>query len=390
MIIKKVLTHKRYAENKIKDVDNWKIDDSDKKDVKQFIEDYKSGEITGRIGTNIEATVERVLQLLRISLESLSKNKKNTIGKFTKKNEEDIKKFKEAILKDKLKNKYKKPFAIKGKKMLFITLRQYLKWKLEPDVAAVLIKPLNIRIESKKPEPKFLTISEIDKLYKNCKNNKQRFIIAVLFGSGTRAEEFLNTRYSDYVLPDKNETFVKLRIREGFSKTGGRTISLYYDKCLEAVRDYLKERQNEGIEPDEPVLKDNYENMLAWLSNFGNKTLKKRVHFHLFRSSCATWLANRFNRQQMCYYFAWKFNSSMPDTYISRKGLIMEDVDDKFERTELEELKTKLEKENQEKNFDIEELKKDKIKITADFKTFKKELMDKFEQVVQTKGKLKH
>lgn len=354
MKLEKVLTHKRYADRKIKEVSSWKIADSDKKDILKFIEDYKQGEVTGRIGTNIETTIERVLQLLKPPITFLAKNKK-TIGKFNKNNVEDIKKFKEYLLKDKIISYNKKTYSLRGKKAIFFTICQYLKWKFKPEVSAVLIKPLKIRIDSKKPEPKFLKVSEIDKLYKACQTNKQRFIIAVLFGSGQRAEEFLNNRYSDFTLPEGNETFVKLRIRDGFSKTEGRTISLYYDKCLEAVRDYLNDIK--GVNPDEPAIKDTYNSIRFWLARLGNKILNKNIHFHLFRSSSATWLANRFNRQQLCYYFAWKFNSSMPDTYISRKGLIMEDVDNQFEKTALEELKTKLEKESQNKNLEIEKLK---------------------------------
>lgn len=382
MKLQKILTHQRYADNKIKDIDSWKLSNSDKEDVKKFIEDYKSGEITNRIGSNPDATTERVLQLLRISLEYLAKNKKKVIGKFTKDNEEDIKKFKQAVLNDTLKNFYNKPFAIKGKKMIFITLKQYLKWKLEADISAILMKPLSIRIESKKPEPKFLTLEEIDKLYKNCKNNKERFVIAVLFGSGQRAEEFINNRFSDYTIPTKDENFVKLRIRDGFSKTQGRTITLYYDKCLEAIRDFLEERKQENIEPDEIIIKDSYANLRAWLFTFGRRVLKKDIHFHLFRSSCASWLANKLNRQQLCYYFGWNFNSNMPDVYISRKGLIMEDVNEVFEKTEMEELKQQLKKEKEKSNLEVDGLKKQ-------FETIKKLLISNTNIGVQDKEKQK-
>ncbi len=255
--------------------------------------------------------------------------------------------------------------------MLLSTLKQYLRWKLKPETYVILSKPLNIRIQSKKPDPKYLTISEIDKLHKNCKDNRERFIISVLFGSGQRAEEFLNNRFSDYVLPEKKENFVKLTIRHGYSKTEGRTISLYYERCLESVRDYLNEIK--GIEPDEVVIKDSYDSIRHWLARLGLRVLNKPLNFHLFRSSCASWLANRLNRQQLCYYFAWKFNSSMPDTYINRKGLIMDDVDDKFEKTELEELKDKLEKQNAGQSLEIDQLKEmNRISYLIEYLKYKK------------------
>jgi len=381
----KILTHRRYPDERIKGINNWMIDDLDKKDINRFIEDYKQGEVTGRIGTNIDTTIERVLQLLRVSIIYLSKNKKHVIGKFTKKDVEYVRKFKEDLLKDKIKSSKLKdnPYSIKGKKMLLATLNQYLRWKLKPEDYIILSKPLRIRIETKKPEPQFLTIQEIDKLYKNCKDNRARFIIANLFGSGTRAEEFINLRYSDYTLPSNNENYVKIRVREGYSKTGGRTISLYYDKCLEATRDYLEERKMEGIEPDDPIIKESYESIKKWLGRYGQRILNKNTHFHLFRSSCASWLANRLNRQQLCYFFAWKFNSSMPDTYISRKGLIMDDVEEKFERTEMEDLKKQLDKEKSKHNLELDELKSEfsKLKDMFEFSIDNRDEIDWFRNV---------
>jgi integrase len=346
MPLKKVLTHHRYADSKLKEVSDWKVSDQTKKDIRQFIEDYKSGEVTGRIGTNLDATIERVLQLLKPSLTFLEKNK------------QDIKKFKDTLLKDKIKSDLRKPYSLRTKKMMLSTLTQFLKWK-HPENHNDLIKPLQVRIESKKPEPKSLSLNEIDKLYKNCKNNKERYVIANLFSSGARAEEFLNIRHSDITLPEKNESFVTIRIREGFSKTEGRTIKLYYDKSLEATREFLNQRKQEGIEPDEPVIKDSYGAIKDWLVRIGQRVLKKNVHFHLFRSSCATWISSKINRNQMCIHFGWKFSSNMPDVYIKRQGVDMKEVTETFERSELEQIKNKLEKTNQEKSMEIEGLKSD-------------------------------
>ena len=346
----KILARKRYLEEKILRVNDWRVSEKEKEFVHNFIKDYENGKITNRIGNNIEASIERNLDYLKFALQEINKDKPI---------KQDIEKFFSDLLKDKIKSfnkktsKYNgKPYSIRGKKAIIDCLSKYLKWKF-PDKLE-LLTPLKIRIDSKKSEPEFLTLDEIDKLYKYAPNPKTKCFIAGIFSSGARAEEFLNIRYSDVEMPKDKENFVKIRIRNGFSKTEGRTISLYYKNCLEAFREYLNQLKNEGIKPDEPIFK-NYWYWKNWLIVFGNRVLKKSLHFHLFRHTSATWLADRMNRQQLCIYFGWKFSSPMPDVYINRNGVSMKEIDNKFTSTELEELKNKLEKESYEKNLEIEQ-----------------------------------
>lgn len=338
--MKKILTHKRNVKQRLKDIDKWKITTKEKKEVKDFVNAYVNGDVTGRVGTNQDAITERTLQYLRPCLEFLKG--KRDIGQ--------IKKLKDSLLKDKIghynriTNKFNgNSYATRSKKIILSTLAQFLKYTLEPKKYVEISSPLLIKFASKKPEPEFLEVKEIEKLYKACSTNAQRFLIANLFASGQRAEEFHNNRFSDYTLPTGKENFVKLRVRNNFSKTEGRTISLYFTKSLEATRDYIEERKQEGIEPEDVLFKPSYDTMRKWLTRLGQRVLNKNVHYHLFRSSCATWLAHKMNRQQMCIFFGWKFNSPMPDVYISRQGLEMKEVDSKLKATEVENLKNKIE-----------------------------------------------
>jgi len=75
-------------------------------------------------------------------------------------------------------------------------------------------------------DEEFEVKQEIEKLWKKCKSESERFLIAVLFDSGARIEEFLNIRYEDLQLPDKSSNYVKLTLKEEYSKTTGRVISL--------------------------------------------------------------------------------------------------------------------------------------------------------------------
>ena len=360
----KVLTHKRDVKQRIIDIDSWKVNDNDKEDLKKFLEAYKQGDITGRIGNNIDVSIERIIQYLKIAFVFLSKKK--PISSFTNNNIEDVKKFKKALLEDKIKQYNRKtgkyngnPYAIRSKKMILYNFGQYLKWKLKPEYYIVLSKPLLVRIASKESEPDSFNLKDLDKLYNACSTDAQRFLIINLFSSGTRAEEFHNIRFSDVTLPKQDESFVKIRIRHGFSKTKGRTITMYHPQALKVARDYLELRK--GMNPEEPLLLMSYDTGRKWLKRLGQRVLKRNLHYHLFRSSCATWLATRMNRQQLCIFFGWKFNSPMPDIYISRSGLDMEEVSNNFQNTEIEELKNRLEKEEHEakiRNEEHEEMKK--------------------------------
>lgn len=359
--MEKILTHVRNSEKRIADISQWNVSDKDKKELKDFLKAYERGEITGRVGTNISATIERTLEYLKPCFIFI--NQKKTISNLKKEDKTLIQDFVDALLKDKIKSKKEKPYSLKVKKFMLKTFIHYLKWKF-PEEHFPLTKVLSIKIHSKLPEPDFLTIQEMEKLFKACSKNSQRFLIAVLFSSGARAEEFYNIRYSDITFPKENETFIKLRIRNDTSKTKGRTISLYWNHCLESVREYIEERLNEGMKPENPVFNVSYNTARDWLYNLGKSVLGKNVHHHLFRSSCATWMSDKLqNKAEYCYFFGWTFSSPMPDIYISRKGINLNPIDEKFKATEIEEIKNQLEKEKFERNRILENNEKMKKQV---------------------------
>lgn len=262
----KVFTHNRYGTKKKEGITEWNISDNQKKKLLKFVEDYETGKITNRTPTNSEALVERLLDYLKFSLTHLDADKLE---------EKDVEKFFDNLYKDKYKSFNDKPYSIKTKISILNTLSKYLSW-LYPNKPE-LIKPLKINIKSKNRDIPSLKIEEIDELYKNCKNSRERYFISVLFSSGTRAEEFHNIRFSDIELPKENETFVKIRLRSEFSKTEGRTISLYYRNCLEAVREFLEERKQDKIKPEDVVFPYGYDTQRESLRAMGERVLKKEL-----------------------------------------------------------------------------------------------------------------
>jgi len=329
--MEKVFCHSQDLDGKLKDIKRWNISDQDKNKVPMFFRDYELGKITGRRGTNPEGTMLRYLYFLKVGLENIKGE-----------NKADVEEFLEGLLKDKVKTFDKKtreysgePYAARSKRDILKILERYLSWK-NPSKATLLKGLLNIRIASKRSDTETLVEEEIKKLLEGTEASDKRFFLSVLGSGGLRAEEFHNLRYSDFELPKGKEIFVKLTIRNLFSKTKGRTITLYDKWVLPAAKKYLAERLQEGIKPDEVVFRTTYYGNRNWLSDYGKKILDKAINYHLFRHTAATRLASKMNRQQLCIYFGWAFSSPMPDRYIERAGVNMVDVESKFTLTEYE------------------------------------------------------
>ncbi len=353
----------------IENVKNWKISQEDKKSIKEYIRDLQIGKITGN--QPCAGTLTGYLSNLRIALEFMKKSS----SKLTSKDTENLC---EALLKNTLtytfkkKNSdkktiyHKKPYSETGKIKIKNATILYLNWKLG-DEAVKLIKILKVKPKLKQRTPDYLTEEQVEKLYKACKNAEERYLIAMLFDSGARAEEFFNIRREDIQLPKGEDNFVKLTLKEEYSKTLGRVIGLYWKYSLEAVRDYLNQRISEGIKEDEPVFKNNYKNTMKFLKRLGYKVLNRSIFFHLFRHASATLYASKLNRQELCIRYAWKFRSPCPDIYISR-DLSKKEIDERFEKTQISELKTELEKQKQLNKIKQDELEKKNQELTIEIK----------------------
>lgn len=316
-------------DRKMEKLDEWKVPKSTIKEVRVFIDKARIGQVNE--GKKLsESTLSKYLSLLRFNLEAINK----TTSKIIK---ADIEKY-EKKLSDR---------NIRTAGDYRINLQIFLRWKLGKAKQEQLSGWLDTKRKRKTPE--YLKESEINKLYKGCKSPKERFLIAVLFDSGARIEEFMNIRYEDIELPTKDQNFVKIALKEEYSKTNGRVISLYWKNSLEAVSEFIKEREHLGINSSDAVYESTYDAIRMFLARLGKRTLDKKIQPHLFRHSSATYYASSLNRHELCYRYGWAFSSDMPDIYISRAGMQNKDLDDKFEHTELQELQTKLSKEEFER-----------------------------------------
>lgn len=335
----KIAIHSRNLEARKQTLETWEISQQDKKDILKFLEQLGLGKINQ--GKKIsEMRQLKYLDILKTPFEYFNK----PISNLTPKDTED---FDKALTSNKIQSFKKKPFAHSTKADIRRLLRIYLKWKFgDTEKYRKLAGWFDTREPKKTPD--YLSEPEIVRLYKACKTSKERFIVSVLFDAGCRIEEFLNIRYEDIQLPKGKDNFVKITLKVEYSKTQGRTISLYWKHSLEAVRDMLLEREKEGIKSSDAVIIDKYDNLRQFLYRIGNNALGKNIHAHLLRHSSATYYAPKLNRQELCYRYGWAFSSDMPDVYISRAGMESKQLDEKFSSTELEDLKKQIDKLNQD------------------------------------------
>ena len=369
----KIDIHKRILNVRVESLKYWSIPSIVKEDILKFIDDLELGKVNK--GRKIsESRRLKYLDLLKTPLEFW----KMSIQDLTL---EDIENFEKALSSGTIKSKRKnQPFMESTKADIRKAIKIFLRWKLGPEKALVLSGWLDTRETMKTPD--FLKEAEIERLYKSCRKAEQRFLIAVLFDTGARAEEFHNIRYEDIHLPEGEENYVKITLKEEYSKTKGRTVSLYWKYSIEAVRDYLFERIQQGIKSSDPVYNNNYDASRRWLHRLGKDTLDKAIHYHLFRHSSATYYATKLNRQELCYRYGWKFSSNMPDVYISRAGMESKELDEKFNSTEMSELKERLVKQEQENRI----LKDVQDKLRDENEVMRKEMEEIKQNIISIKN----
>lgn len=188
-------------------------------------------------------------------------------------------------------------------------------------------------------EVKGISKQENDKLIENSSKLIYRFILAVLYDSGARIEEFYNIKKSDLI---RENGIYKVRIR--ISKTKPRTINIpLYPKIIEEYLEF------NNFKEEDFLCTINYGTLRKHLNRIGKQFLKKSISPHTFRHGSATYYANYLSRYQISYRYGWSASSKMPDRYIDMNGLIDDETVTKiagenFIKTDNEnkELKTKL------------------------------------------------
>lgn len=209
MVEQKIELHKFNIELELERVKGWSIPDVEKKRVVEFVKEF----ISGRVNNNKPqiSTAKSIMNMLRTSLESINKDS----TKLTKK---EIITYSDALAQDKIKKNINgrhekgiKPFKEAVKLRIKYSLAIYLKWILK-EKSAEFVEILKIKPRIKKSSVDFLTEEKVLKLLNNCKSEEERFLIAVLFDGGFRAEEFYNIRREDIEMP-KDAKYFRIHIK---------------------------------------------------------------------------------------------------------------------------------------------------------------------------------
>lgn len=328
-------------------VASWRVPTSVKREMASFLDALAMGKVNR--GKRISPRRQvKYLYALRTPLEFLAKpTARLTVA--------DIESLERSLQSGRLRSRLtNKPFAAGTQVDMRILLRIFLRWRLGDAKAEELAGWLDVR--SRLRTPNFLTEAEVETLYRACRDARQRFLIAVLFDTGARAEEFHNIRFEDVFMPGEKEQYLRITLKAEYSKTQGRTVALYWKRSVEAVRDYLQERTKDGVQPTTPVFSGNYSAMRKLLQRLGQRVLRKSLPYHLLRHSSATYYATKLNRQELCYRYGWKFSSNMPDVYISRAGMETKQLDERFAQTELNAVKSELVEMEQARCIDKERI----------------------------------
>lgn len=338
--------HNRSVKCRKENIQNWKIPAEEKKALVRFLEELELGKVNR--GRKISQSRQcKYLDMLRVPLEFIGKSATRLTSK-------DVERFEKALATGRLQTRKGTLYLPATRVDMRRGLKVYLRWRLGRRKAEALTDWLDTRHVSKTPD--FLKESEVEKLYKACKSADERFLVAVLFDTGARATEFHNIRLEDVEVPEGAEAYPKITLKEQYSKTKGRTVSLFWKHSLEAVRDFMRERQTQGASRTEPVFTRSYPAARKFLLRLGKRVLGRSIHYHLFRHSSATYYADKMNRQQLCIRYGWTFSSRMPDVYINRAGVEMRELEDKFKAAEVETLRSALAKVQQQSNIKDERL----------------------------------
>ena len=169
MNVKIPIHNDRNLKVRIANMKDWKIAEEDKEDIPKFLEDLSMGKVNR--GKKIsEARQMKYLSVIKAILEQLGK----PVSEITLKDTEALEKW-----------VCNSNYAQSTKSGFFIIFRIYIKWKLGEVKATELTYFFDTKVPKKTPD--YLPEADIEKLFKGCKNNEERFVIAVLFDSGARA-----------------------------------------------------------------------------------------------------------------------------------------------------------------------------------------------------------
>jgi integrase/recombinase XerD len=202
-----------------------------------------------------------------------------------------------------------------------ITLRKFYKWLRETEdypEEVKWIKTHNKKCDKIRLPEEMLSEEDIEKLINHADNPRDRAFIAILYESGCRIGEmlFLRLKHINF------DQYGAQLLVDG--KTGYRRIRII------GSAPYLSEWINKHPLKNDPEaalwISRNCENLgyaalrISLMRTAKRAGISKKMNFHNFRHSRATYLANHLTEAQMKEHFGWVQSSDMASVYVHLSG----------------------------------------------------------------------
>jgi len=311
------------------------ISEMNKKLIIDFLKDASVGKTARKGAKRRQVNVRARMKNLYL-LKSVARFMQKDFDKFSV---NDMEKMVRALNDNKFLSYTGKRYSEQSKSNIKKTFMQFLRWLYNDGRKA---RELTDWIDTsyKKREKPFLRETEVESVVRKANTLKQKILFSFLFDCGCRIEEFLNIRISDVVRVASDPPYYKVLIREEFSKTRGRNVSLFWRYSTDLIEQWLEELEDKSASAQ--FFPSTYDGVRVLLTKIGKRILKRHITPHMMRHSSATYYASRLNRQQLCIRYGWAFSSGMPDVYIQRAGVDDERYAEEVKKERFEELSTEI------------------------------------------------
>jgi integrase len=305
-----------------------------------LIEEYLEASAIGKTQKQKKQAGLRVRIRNLYLLKTIALYLKKPLDKIT---EKEMEKFIKDLNENKLHKQNGEAYSEQVKANLKIVYVSFLRWALKENAEFHKLTSW-ISTAFKKKEVMELSEDEVKEMLKKCVTPWQKVLIAVMFDSGARIEEFLNIRVEDLTEVKSDVPYFKVQIRNEFSKTDGRVVSLLWRETTPILRGWLEECPNKD-KMQAQLFPSTYDGVRKTLTKIGKRALKKNVNPHLFRHSSATYYAGRgVDYFQLCKRYGWRVGSDVPNNYIHKSGIKDKEVVEKFKRETIEDLEKEIDR----------------------------------------------
>lgn len=308
--------------------------------IRDFINANALGKTTLKPSRKVSAGVRartKNIYLLKVAVKILKKD-------LDKLSEKDMEKFVKTLDDNKIKKLGGKNYSEQTKANVKKVLIMFLRYTLKDNKKYEKLTDW-IATDFKKKEIPALMEDEVNTLLRGCNTLKQKVLIAVLFDSGARIEEFLNIRLGDIIeVRDGDMPYFRITIKEEYSKTKGRTLGLFWEKTYEILKDWLETHLTKN-DLSSQLYPSTYAGTRKLLTKLGQRVLKKRVNPHLMRHSSATYYAGQgMDYFQLCKRYGWVIGSKVPQQYIDKSGIKEKEFLGKLENNKISDLQKEIQK----------------------------------------------